>query len=629
MRLQHAAAVAGWLVFLVTSLCYLFHTGQHSFWLDSAEFVAVAEGAGVAHPPGTPLYVILSSLFTLMPVGAAAFRVHLLNVLLGGVHALLLFKLGLEVARMTDDGAEHSERGPGLPGVICAAVVATAFALSPAIWFQSVRAEVYTLNGVIILGIVLCAVRWAAAPDRTGYALLASLLAGLGLANHHFLTVLGSLACIAYLMFFPAVRARLLSKLLIPMALLALAGLLTYAYLPVRAADGWLMWGDPSTPSGFYSLLSAESFHASVTERVKAPFLVAMLTIFEKWVDLAGFPLFVAGAVGLIFAFLANPKMGALLLLLIIAGGTSKAIMYLDVENPDDHAYFLIGLQGLAAAAVALVHFPRVIGWEGRKAATAAWVTAAVVLLLTAWSGAVLYRQNVAHADLSAFSGGDVLNRHFHERLPPDALFMPSYYATFFNHMYYREAEKRRPDVAMIHQSLYSRFQGGRGYARDMAAAYPESEALFNEYFATGGFPLAALLKIAETREVILETDVLEVDPGLEEFSTFSLGTGGMPLPMAILTFRGPGVQLNLSAERPAVEMAHQKLFWTAFYKDMEGTPIHPELSKLLVWYHYRNALYFINEENFQAALLETQLARDLTPNSGRFMDLETRLSAQ
>ncbi len=625
MSQRYAATVAGWLVFLASSLFYLFHTGQHSFWLDSAEFVAVAHNAGVAHPPGTPLYVILSGLFTLIPVGAAAFRVHLFNALLGGLHALLLFKVGLEVARATGDENE----GPGLPGIICAAAVAAVFTLSPAVWFQSVRAEVYTLNGVIMLGIVLCAIRWAAAPDRVSYALVASLLVGLGLGNHHFLTVLGTLACVAYLTFFPAVRARLMSKLLIPMALLALAGLLVYVYLPVRAADGWLMWGDPSTPSGFYSLLSAEAFHISVTEMPKAPFMVAMLTIFEKWVDLAGFPLFVAGSVGLIFAFIANPKMGGLLLLLIIAGGTSKAIMYLDVENPDDHAYFLMGLQGLAVAAVALVHFPHIIGWAGRKAATTAWVTAAVLVLLTAWSGSVLYRQNVSHADLSAFSGGDVLNRHFHERLPPDALFMPSYYATFFNHLYFREVEQRRPDVAMVHQSLYSRFEGGKGYALDMAADWPETEPLFAEYFETGGFPLAALLKIAETREVVLETDVLEVDPALAEFAPFSLGTGGMPLPMSILTFRGPGVQLNLSAESPAVEMAHQKQFWTAFYQDMEGTPLHPELSKLLVWYHYRNALYFINEENYEAALLETQLARNLTPNSGRLVDLETRLRSQ
>jgi len=162
-----------------------------------------------------------------------------------------------------------------------------------------------------------------------------------------------------------------------------------------------------------------------------------------------------------------------------------------------------------------------------------------------------------------------------------------------------------------------------------MAADWPETEPLFAEYFETGGFPLAALLKIAETREVVLETDVLEVDPALAEFAPFSLGTGGMPLPMSILTFRGPGVQLNLSAESPAVEMAHQKQFWTAFYQDMEGTPLHPELSKLLVWYHYRNALYFINEENYEAALLETQLARNLTPNSGRLVDLETRLRSQ
>jgi hypothetical protein len=630
--------IIGLALFLGASLFYWVHTGQETFWLDSAEFNAVASGAGIPHPPGTPLYVLLCSLVArALPIGNVALRVHLLNCLLGGLCAFLVYRLAVKLGRDHSTGGgsvgaddDHSTGGGSVGadgsgknwlGTVVAAVVAAAFALSPAIWFQSIRAEVYALNTALTTGMVLLALeageRGSSARPLRGPLALLALLGGLGLANHHFLTALTGACCLVYLLVKPARTAVLRS---LPVAsLFGLAGFVTYLYLPLRSMDGWKMWGDPTTMAGFKSLLSAEAFHISVTEMPRAPFLVAWFMILEKWIDLLGFPLFLAGIAGLCFLLARKRAEGLLVALLVFAGGASKAIMYLDLDNPDDHAYFLVGLTALAAAAGGLL--PQLRGrLPGRLGPV-------IVLLAGVASAGLLFAANRSTCDLSGFTGPTFLNRHFQGRVPPDALLMPSYYPVHFNHLFFREVEKRRPDLLFAHQSLYSRFQEGIPYCRELAEKAPDLAPLVQEYLASRRFPLRSLKELSATRDVLLENDSMRVTVQDENLSRFSLGDSGLPVDARELTFEGPGVLLSPAVGREAQETAAQRTFWTGFYRDLEGSgALHPELSKLLVWFHYRNALLFVNKRVPRNALLEVRMARRLEPDEQRLLDLERLL---
>ncbi len=686
--------LVGLLLFLGASLFYWFHTGQETFWLDSAEFVAVASSAGIPHPPGTPLYMVLTSLVArALPVGNVALRVHLLNCLLGGLCVCLVYALALRLGPRGGAGssgglpyAAHDARigtyssgrrsRAGLAGILACAAIAAAFALSPAIWFQSVRAEVYSLNTALTTGMVLLALSVGERAEQSrsprGPLLMLALVGGLGLANHHFLTALTGACCLAYLLLKRSTRMELLRVL--PLATsLGLAGFATYLYLPLRSMDGWKMWGDPTTLAGFKSLLSAEAFHISVTEMPRAPFLVAWFMILEKWIDLLGLPLFLAGMAGLCMLLLKRRAEGFLMALLLFAGGASKAIMYLDLDNPDDHAYFLVGLTALAAAAAGILSivdgrlgFPRGrrwsmvsgeaadagenVGGNGRSGAGASaeagretgerrrrlggplavavgFGVPLVILLAGLGSAALLYSEGRANSDLSRFTGPDYLNRHFQGRVPPDALLMPSYYPVYFNHLYFREVEKRRPDLLFAHQSLYSRFQGGTPYCRDLATQEPDLAPLAGEYLATGGFPLSSLRQLASVREVLLENDTMRVTVDDDSLQPFSLGDSGLPVDARELTLEGPGVLLSPAAGQEARETANQRNFWTGFYRDLESSGnLHPELAKLLVWFHYRNALLFLNKRVWRNALLEVRMARRLKPDEQRLLDLEMLL---
>ncbi|MBM4352674.1 MAG: DUF2723 domain-containing protein [Deltaproteobacteria bacterium] len=629
----------GLALFLSASLFYWFHTGQETFWLDSAEFNAMASAAGIPHPPGTPLYVLLCSVVArTLPIGNVALRVHLLNCLLGGLCAFLVYRLAVKLGGVPSAGGGSIGAG-GVPSagggssgaggcwarrveVVVGAVVAGAFALSPAIWFQSIRAEVYSLNTAITTGMVLLALeageRAPHGQSARGPLLLLALLGGLGLANHHFLTALTGACCLVYLLVNSGTRLPLLRALPLAAAF-GLAGFAVYLYLPLRSLDGWKMWGDPTTLSGFKAILSAEAFHISVTEMPKAPFLVAWFMILEKWIDLLGFPLFLAGIAGLCILLARKRAEGLLVALLIFAGGASKAIMYLDLDNPDDHAYFLVGLTALAAAAGGLLLQVR--------GPLLCRLVPAVALLAGLASAAMLFAANRTTCDLSRFSGPDFLNRHFQERAPPDALLMPSYYPVHFNHLFFREVEKRRPDLLYAHQSLYSRFQGGRPYCQDLVRQSPELAPVTEEYLSTGGFPVRSLRELSKHREVLLENDTMRVSADDPRLAPFSLGDSGLPVDARELTYEGPGVLLAPAAGREVEETTSQRSFWTGFYRDLEGSGgLHPELAKLLVWFHYRNALLFVNKKVWRNALLEVRMARRLEPDEQRLLDLEILL---
>ena len=63
-----------WFVFLSTLAVYtLTVTTSIPFW-DSGEYIATSFILGVPHPPGTPLYVLIGRLFSMLPFG----NVHLM-----------------------------------------------------------------------------------------------------------------------------------------------------------------------------------------------------------------------------------------------------------------------------------------------------------------------------------------------------------------------------------------------------------------------------------------------------------------------------------------------------------------------------------------------------------------------
>ncbi len=242
---MHAVA-CGPLAFLV----YLRTLWPSISWGDSPELVAAAHTLGVPHPTGYPLYMLIGRLaIAIFPWGDPAYRMNLLSALFSALAIGVLHRLAF---RLT-----------GSPFAAWAG--ALALALAPLFWSQATIAEVYPL--AILLQMLLLDQFFAW--DQTGrprHLHLAAALTGVNLAHH--LSV-GLLAPGLIVLALTSQHARDGLRRLPALVGLMLLPLLSYAYLPIRAAaDPWLNWEDIRTPQRFVYHVTGR-FYAEMA--LKAP----------------------------------------------------------------------------------------------------------------------------------------------------------------------------------------------------------------------------------------------------------------------------------------------------------------------------------------------------------------------
>ena len=131
------------LLFSVSFLVYAVCTGTGAYWIDSGELAAAGASLGVAHPPGHPLYAVLTYVASLIPLGPMGFRIALLSGFFASLSVILVYDLVRYCA------AENVKNKRMLDAF--ATLSALVFAGSGGLVLQAVRAEVYTLNLAIVL----------------------------------------------------------------------------------------------------------------------------------------------------------------------------------------------------------------------------------------------------------------------------------------------------------------------------------------------------------------------------------------------------------------------------------------------------------------------------------------------
>src|SRR5215210_1849555 len=102
------------------------------YTLDSPMLQAAVYVLGIGHPTGYPTYMMLTHLFTYLPVGDVAYRVNLASAVYGVAAVVVVYAAGLRLGGR----------------VVAAAAGALAFGVSETFWSQATIAEVYTLNAL-------------------------------------------------------------------------------------------------------------------------------------------------------------------------------------------------------------------------------------------------------------------------------------------------------------------------------------------------------------------------------------------------------------------------------------------------------------------------------------------------
>jgi hypothetical protein len=184
---------------------------------DSAKFQYVGSVLGTPHPPGYPLYVLVSFCFAQLPVGTLAWRINAMSAFFAALTACFAFV----VLRRLDVGRA------------IAAAVALALAFDQALWAFAVRAEVYTLTGALIAALVLCAARWQRTRRERDLYLMVAMFA-LSLGNHLTAATLAP----AIVIFVLVTDRRAISlRTAAAACAIVLAGLCQYGYILLRTAQ--------------------------------------------------------------------------------------------------------------------------------------------------------------------------------------------------------------------------------------------------------------------------------------------------------------------------------------------------------------------------------------------------------
>ncbi len=149
-RTNGLIAFGVWLLAMV--IYFLTKAPTFSFW-DCGEFVAACHILGIPHPPGTPLYVMIGRIFSLIPiVDDIAARINFLSGLCSSFAALFAYLAGVRILRdwFTGDNSLYSK----IILFAGAASGALFLAFGRTQWTNSVETEVYGMSMMIVFGIV-------------------------------------------------------------------------------------------------------------------------------------------------------------------------------------------------------------------------------------------------------------------------------------------------------------------------------------------------------------------------------------------------------------------------------------------------------------------------------------------
>lgn len=206
------------IVLLATLAAYAYTMPQTVVLEDDGEFIMAAYFFGVAHPPGYPLFALLSHPFTWLPVGSVALRVHLASGFYGAATCAVVW---LVIRTLI------ANKGAAYAGAL-------ALGYSQAFWSQAIIADVYTLNTLLFFSSFAACLLYLNT-RRVLVLHFIVLFYAMSLSNHWPLMVLATPCLLAAL--WPAVPdiLRQLPKFL-PTLLLAFAvGLSPYLWMVLRS----------------------------------------------------------------------------------------------------------------------------------------------------------------------------------------------------------------------------------------------------------------------------------------------------------------------------------------------------------------------------------------------------------
>jgi tetratricopeptide (TPR) repeat protein len=172
--------------FLISLIVYLMTVQRTIPLWDCGEFIACSATLGIAHPPGTPLFLLIGRLATLVPlVSDISYRINLLSAFSAAAAATAGYVVAQRLLLYLPGVAEDSLKR--MAAYSCSLIGALLFAFGRTQWSNAVEAEVYSLSMLLIFLLIWFSLRWYDCRGESGsikYLILIGYLGSLSLSLH-------------------------------------------------------------------------------------------------------------------------------------------------------------------------------------------------------------------------------------------------------------------------------------------------------------------------------------------------------------------------------------------------------------------------------------------------------------
>jgi hypothetical protein len=288
---------------------------------DTAKWQFVGHVLGTPHTTGYPTYTILNHLFTrFFPLGSIAYRANLLSAVFAVAACCVLYLILL----LFDCGKIVSFFGTLI------------FGFTRTFWSQAVVAEVYTLNLLFVALLFYFLFRWRISKRRR-FLLAACAVYAISFGNHMtMVTLLPAVFYFVYAMDRTVFKDR---GLVIPIALLILAGALQYSYLIWRFYSPNVPYLEIQTPNlqRFWAAVSGAGFKRKMFVFGPTQIFLERIPMYGRLLIREFYFLLPIAALG---AFSVKERFVHYFFLIAFAGSWIYSLNY---DIPDIEVYFIPG----------------------------------------------------------------------------------------------------------------------------------------------------------------------------------------------------------------------------------------------------------------------------------------------
>jgi len=580
-------------------LAYMATASAHAYWLDSGEFVAAASDLGIAHPPGEVLATLTHYAACLVPLGSLSFRVALASACFAALASGAVY-------HATSVTLGSAGLAPGGARRLLSLAASWIFAGSYGVWMQAVRPEVYGLEAAIVCLVIDRLVTFEARRPSTDPRPLyvASLLFGLGLANHHFLTFLLLPAAAPTLARLLRDRGR---RPLLRAGLFALPGLASFLYLPLRAAaEPMLNLGEPTSAARIFWVVSARAFQKNQGAGVPHPLSERAADVLMALGE-SVHPITLGVALLGVWALLrtrGSARIAVIWIGVCAAYSTARAWLGFVHGNPDALGYLMPAMASLAALAAGACG----VIWSLLR--TRGGVARALgVLLLLALPGFAL-RNAAATAprvSLAAFADTDEFDDALRRQLPARSVVLVHQAQTLFRFWGGDAEEQLRPDITVVPIPLLPY----PGMVNRLVRRDPELGDLLRGYLLEGTLRQPDLQTLAAQRPLLIEMDT-RVSPALYE----------------AMAPRDLYFQVLSGGASPDDEREGQQRLAQIWARIETGVhrPLDAETRAQMLWRRYAEALYFAGVGDRDAARASCDAGLVLNPQAEELLGLRAAL---